>query len=136
MQDEELMGFAKGFLHMSDEDIAAVTPEQQQQFKKTLENMGRYRLVAEVKKSRYCAAGLQVGQNLVLNGVQIDRDASDCPLCVGLIAPLQRALAVYLDRCAHDRDVAAPLEAFYCIDPGFDAGGLGTVLMDVRVEPV
>lgn len=98
-------------LGMSDEDIEKVTPEQQQEYKNTLENMGKYRIVAEVAKSRYCAAGLKVGQKIVLSGVQIDEEASDCPLCVGAIAPLERTFAVYLDRCAQNRDLTAPLGA-------------------------
>ena len=135
MQDEQMKALAKDFLGMSEEDIAKVTPEQERQYKNTMENMNKFRLVAEVKKARYCAGGLQVGQKIVFDGVQIDKNASDCPLCVGAIAPLERALAVYLDRCGHNRDVAAPMEAVYCIDPGFDAGGLGTVMLEVRVEP-
>ncbi len=87
-------------------------------------------------KSRYCAAGLQVGQKIVLSGVQIDKDASDCPLCVGAIAPLASRLGTYLDRCAHNRDVTARIEGIACIDPGIEVGGLGTVLFNVRIEPV
>jgi uncharacterized repeat protein (TIGR04076 family) len=136
MRDPMLMAFAKDMLGMTDEDIEKVSPEQEKEYKNTLENMGKYRIVAEVIKSRYCAAGLQVGQKLVLNGVQIDKDASDCPLCVGAIAPLARTLAVYLDRCQHDSNVADPLGGMACIDPGLDAGGLGTVLFETRIEPV
>ena len=122
MQDERMKALAKDFLGMSEPDMAKVTPEQELQYRNTMENMAKFRLVAEVKKARYCAAGLQVGQKLVFDGVQIDKNASDCPLCVGAISPLDRALTVYLDRCAHNRDVAALIEAVYCIDPGFEAG--------------
>jgi uncharacterized repeat protein (TIGR04076 family) len=131
-----LMAFAKDVLGMPDEDVAKVSPEREEEYKNQLENLGRYRIVAEVIKSRYCAAGVQAGQKIVLSGVQIDRDASDCPLCVGAIAPLQRTLAVYLDRCARNKDITAPLGGMACIDPGLDAGGLGTVLFDVRIEEV
>jgi uncharacterized repeat protein (TIGR04076 family) len=130
-----LMAFAKDMLDMSDEDIAKVSPEQEQEYKNTLQNMNAYRLVAEVVKSKYCAAGLRVGQKLVFNGVQIDTEASDCPLCVGAIAPLERSLAVFLDRCARNRDITAPVGGIACIDPGLEAGGLGTVLFEVRIEP-
>lgn len=136
MRDPKLMAFAKDVLGMTDDDIANVTPEQEQEYKNTLENMGKYRIVAEVVKSKYCAAGLQVGQKFVFSGVQIDRDASDCPLCVGAIAPLERSLAVYLDRCAQNKDITAPLGGVACIDPGLEVGGLGTVLFDVHIEPI
>jgi uncharacterized repeat protein (TIGR04076 family) len=131
-----LMAFAKDMLGMSDEDIAKVNPEKEQEYKNTLENMGRYRLVAEVVKSKYCAAGLRVGQKIILNGVQIDKEASDCPLCVGAIAPLQRNLTVYLDRCSRGRDIDLPTGGIACIDPGMDVGGLGNVLFSVRIERI
>jgi uncharacterized repeat protein (TIGR04076 family) len=136
MRDPVLTAFAKDMLGMSDEDIAKVSPEQEQEYKNALENMAKYRIVAEVVKSKYCAAGLQVGQKIVFSGVQIDKEASDCPLCVGAIAPLARTLAVYLDRCYQNRELTAPTEGVACVDPGMDVGGLGTVLLDVRIEPV
>ena len=136
MRDPVLMAFAKDVLGMSDEDISKVTPEREQEFKNAMENMAKYRLVAEVVKSKYCAAGLQVGQKIVLNGVQIDKEASDCPLCVGAISPLSGSLSVYLDRCQNNRDLTAPLGGAACLDPGMEAGGLGSVLFDVRIEPV
>ena len=135
MKDPVMRAVAKNVLGMSDEDIAKVTPEQEQEYKNSIENMGKYRMVAEVVKSRYCAAGLQVGQKMVIDGAAIDAEATDCPLCVGAIAPLERANAVYLDRCAQGSDVAAPLGGVACIDPGFEAGGLGSVLFHVRIEP-
>ena len=135
MKDPVLVAFAKNLLGMSDEDIDKVTPDQQQEYKNTIDNMGKYRIVAEVVKSKYCAAGLKVGQKIVLNGVQIDQEASDCPLCVGAITPLERAFAVYMDRCAQNSDLTAPVSGVACVDPGMEAGGLGTVLFDVRIEP-
>jgi uncharacterized repeat protein (TIGR04076 family) len=135
MEDPAMRAVAKNVLGMSDEDIEKVTPEQEREYKNSIENMGKYRMVAEVVKSRYCAAGLQAGQKIVINGAAIDEEATDCPLCVGAIAPLQRANAVYMDRCAQSGDMTAPLASVACIDPGFEAGGLGSVLFNVRIEP-
>jgi uncharacterized repeat protein (TIGR04076 family) len=135
MKDPVLIEVAKNLLGMSDEDIDKVTPDQQQEYKNTLDNMGKYRIVAEVVKSKYCAAGLKVGQKIVLSGVQIDKEASDCPLCLGAIAPLERAFAVYMDRCSQNRGLTDPVSGVACVDPGMEAGGLGTVLFDVRIEP-
>ena len=135
MKDPTMLAVAKNVLGMSDEDIEKVTPEQEQEFKNSIENMGKYQLVAEVVKSRFCAAGLKVGQKMVVKGASIDPEATDCPLCVGAIAPLVRANAIYLDRCGRGQDVTAPLGGVACIDPGLEAGGLGSVLFEVRVEP-
>ena len=136
MRDPVLMAFAKDVLNMSDEDIEKINPEQEQEYVNTMKNMAAYRIVAEVVKSKYCAASLQVGQKIVFSGVQIDKDASDCPLCVGALAPLARTLSVYLDRCGRDSDVGAQVGGVACIDPGLDVRGLGNVLFDVRIEPV
>ncbi len=136
MRDPMVMAFAKDMLGMTDEDIAKVTPEKEQEYKNAIENMTKYRIVAEVVKSKYCTALLEVGQKLVLNGVQIDADASDCPLCVGAIAPLHGTIGVYLDRCMKNRDVDSPTGGFACTDPGMEVGGLGQVLFAVRIEAV
>lgn len=136
MRDPMVMAFAKDMLGMTDEDIAKVTPEKEQEYKNAMENMAKYRIVAEVVKSKYCTALLEVGQKLVLNGVQIDADASDCPLCVGAIAPLHGTISVYLDRCMKNRDVDAPVGGMACTDPGMEVGGLGQVLFAVRIEAV
>lgn len=136
MRDPMVMAFAKDMLGMTDEDIAKVTPEKEQEYKNAIENMAKYRIVAEVVKSKYCTALLEVGQKLVLNGVQIDADASDCPLCVGAIAPLHGTISVYLDRCMKNRDVDAPVGGMACTDPGMEVGGLGQVLFAVRIEAV
>jgi uncharacterized repeat protein (TIGR04076 family) len=135
MKDPVMRAVAQNVLGMSDEDIDKVTPEQEKEYKNSIENMGKYRLVAEVVKSKYCAAGVKVGQKIVIDGAAIDAEATDCPLCVGAISPLERANAVYLDRCAQGSDVNAPLGGVACIDPGFEAGGLGNVVFDVRIEP-
>ncbi len=135
MKDPGMIAVAKNVLGMSDEDIEKITPEQEQGFKNSIESMGKYQLVAEVVKTKYCAAGLKLGQKMVVKGASIDPEATDCPLCVGAIAPLQRANAVYMDRSEQGGDMTAPLGGFACIDPGLEAGGLGSVLFEVRVEP-
>ena len=136
MRDPMVMAFAKDMLGMTDEDVAKVTSEKEHEYKNAMENMAKYRIVAEVVKSKYCTALLEVGQKLVLNGVQIDAAASDCPLCVGAIAPLYGTISVYLDRCMKNRDVDAPVGGMACTDPGMEVGGLGQVLFDVRIEAV
>ena len=136
MRDPMIVAFAKEMLGMSDEDIEKVQPEMEQEYKNAIENMAKYRIVAEVVKSKYCTAMLEVGQKIVLSGVQIDTAATDCPLCVGAISQLHSKLAVYLDRCMKNHDITGPISGIACTDPGMEVGGLGTVLFDVRIEPV
>ena len=136
MKDPMLTAFANDMLGMSDEDIAKVTPEMEQSFKNAMENMAKYRLVAEAIKSKYCTAGIKAGQKIVYNGVLLDTAESTCPLCSGALSPLHRCMAVYIDRCMSNRDLLAPMEGVACADPGMEAGGVGTVVFKVRVEPV
>ncbi len=136
MKDPMLIAYAKDVLEVSDEDLAKITPEQEQEFKNAFENMMKYRFVAEVAKSKYCSAGLKVGQKIIITGSQIDVEASDCPLCPGMLGPLTSMVQIYLDRCIHNRNLTAPLSAVSCMDPGLDAGGLGNVSMTVRIEPM
>jgi hypothetical protein len=136
MKDPMLLAFAKDMLGMSDEDVAKVTPEMEQSFKNAMENMAKYRLVAEAIKSKYCTAGIKAGQKIVYNGVLLDTAESTCPLCSGALGPLNRCMTVYVDRCMSNRDLLAPMEGVACADPGMEAGGVGTVVFKVRVEPV
>jgi uncharacterized repeat protein (TIGR04076 family) len=136
MKDPMLLAYAKDVLEMSDEDLAKITPEQEQEFKNAFDNMMKYRLVAEVVKSKYCSAGMKVGQKIVVTGTVIDTAASDCPLCPGMLGPLTTWTQVYLDRCSNNSNLTAPMGTVACLDPGFDAGGLGSVAMEVRIEPI
>jgi len=136
MVDPMIQMVAKDMLEMSDEDIAKISPEQEREFKNALENMMKYQFVAEVATSKYCAAGLKVGQKIVVKGSAIDTEASDCPLCPGALGSLMGPIQVYLDRCSNNWDMTAPMSAVSCVDPGFDAGGLGNVTMKLRIEPI
>lgn len=136
MKDPMLIAYAKDVLQVSDEDLAKITPEKEQEFKNAFENMMKYRLVAEVAKSKYCSAGLKPGQKIIISGTLIDTEASDCPLCPGMLGPLASMAQIFLDRCSTNRGLPGSLGAVSCMDPGFDAGGLGNASMTVRIEPV
>jgi hypothetical protein len=131
MKDPMMLAVARNVLGMSEEDIQKVTPEQEREYKTSIENMGKYRLVAEVVKSRYCAAGLKVGQKIVINGAAIDKEATDCPLCVGRCAAQQVTRSTWTVRAGATRRL---LGGVACIDPASRPAGSG-VLFDVRVDP-
>jgi len=135
--DPVLKAYAKDVFAMPDEDLVKLTAREERAYKNVGENMAKYRLVAEVTKAKYCYAGLQVGQKIVLNGLTIDKEASDCPLCMGAVGPLLHNVLVYYDRCLTNGDLEAPLPPVSCVDSGFEAGelSLGQVLLDVRMEP-
>jgi uncharacterized repeat protein (TIGR04076 family) len=137
VQDEMLKGFLVGHLGMSDEDLAKITPEQEEELKNVGSKAGRYRVVAEVVNSEYCSAGLKTGQKYVIDPAQqINLGESTAPLCLGALAPLGQRMEVYLDRMGHHENMTATLRGFRCTDPGFGKGGLGTVEFKVSIEEV
>ena len=54
------------------------------------EEMGGAKIIAEVTEAKYCLAGCQVGQKLVLQCVpaMLLPEESDCPLCSKAIGPV------------------------------------------------
>jgi uncharacterized repeat protein (TIGR04076 family) len=137
IQDEMLKGFLGGHLGMSDEDMAKITPEQEEELKAVGSKAGKYRVVAEVVNSEYCSAGLKPGQKYVIDPAQqVNMGESTAPLCLGALAPLGQRMEVYLDRMGHHENMTATLRGFRCTDPGFGKGGLGTVEFKVSIEEV
>ena len=137
VQDEMLKGFLGGHLGMSDEDLAKITPEQEEELKNVGSKAGKYRVVAEVVNSEYCSAGLKPGQKYVIDPAQmVNMGESTAPLCLGALAPLGQRMEVYLDRMGHHENMTATLRGFRCTDPGFGKGGLGTVEFKVSIEEV
>ena len=138
MEESELRDQLKA-AGVSDEDLAKVGPELVRGLTKSAENMVNYRLVFEVVKSKNCLYGVQKGQKIVISGSAIDTTASDCPLCMGLVAPLLPSTIVFYDRCING-NLSDPMpEGVHCIDPGVDcpeAGGLGQVVVTARIESV
>jgi hypothetical protein len=138
MKESELRDQLKA-AGVSDEDLEKVGPHLVRALTKSAENMATHRLVFEVVKSSNCLYGVQKGQKIVISGSAIDTDASDCPLCIGLVAPLLPSSIVFYDRCING-NLSDPMpEGVHCIDPGIDcpeAGGLGQVVVTARIEPV
>lgn len=138
MEESELRDQLKA-AGVSDEDLAKVGPHLVRALTKSAVNMATHRLVFEVVKSRNCLYDVQKGQKIVISGSAIDTSASDCPLCMGLIAPLLPSTVVFYDRCINGNLEDPMPEGVHCIDPGIDcpeAGGLGEVVVTARIEPV
>ncbi|MEW6443072.1 MAG: hypothetical protein AB1640_19215 [bacterium] len=135
IQDEGLKLAAAQMFGMTETDMAKVTPEMEQELLNAMASIANYRLVAEVVSSKYCFAGLQVGQKFVVdNANQINTQESTAPLCLGAIGPLIERAHALMDRIYHKGDATAHISGFRCSDPGLDLGGLGTVEFKVRVE--
>ncbi len=137
IQNEGLKQVAVGMFGMTEEDMARVTPELEGELLNAMSKAQKYRLVAEVVSSKYCFAGLQVGQRYVVErGQQLNPADSTAPMCLGAIAPLTEKALTLVDRMSHNGDVTAHLRGFRCTDPGLGLGGLGCVEFKIEIEEI
>lgn len=95
--------------------------------------MDRFEVVADVTKAFYCANLIKDGQEFVFDlAGRLDAKRSTAPLCIGIIAKLQPALAIVQDRAAEGlHPISASFRNFDCYDTGIDHGGTGKVYVDL-----
>ncbi len=101
------------------------------------EEMSEARIVAEVTEAKYCLAGCQVGQKLILKCVpaMLLPEESDCPLCSKAIGPVAELVHQIWDRMSEGLDPNEGQAQFAsCLDHGIKYGGLGNVRFKVYVE--
>ena len=137
MKDPEFAEVLKA-MGVEEEDLPKISPEMEDNLKNMGDVMEKYKLVFEVVKSRNCIAGVQVGQKIVIDSSIIDTNASDCPMCMGLVGTLLPLNIVFYDRCLTGNMTDPMPEGVKCVDPGLDcpeAHGLGTVVMTAKIEP-
>ncbi len=127
--------------------VVAITDEDWEKFKlgsrgvykffTRIEEVLKYRIVAEVIESRYCAAGLKKGQKFVIQGGALVPEQSTAPFCMRALGPLTGFVNTILEKIVAGED---PNDRVFrtaeCLDPGLEAGGLGKVRFQVRVESV
>jgi uncharacterized repeat protein (TIGR04076 family) len=104
----------------------------------TLE-MQKYRIIAEVTESKYCSAGLKVGQKLVFSCIPVVYlpEESDCPLCLRAVGPVAPLAAGFWDRIIDGREPNGGMWYISeCLDPGLDKGGIGHVVFKVHARKV
>jgi uncharacterized repeat protein (TIGR04076 family) len=136
IRDEELKKMLVEGFSMSETDLDKITPDAEREFLNALPNMANYRLVAEVISSKYCSAGLQVGQKFVVeDATWINTQESTAPMCVFAIAPLMTSARILMDRFTQNgKPTTLKMTGFRCLDPGLELGGLGRVEFKVIVE--
>ena len=98
--------------------------------------LDRYELVAEVTSAIHCANFITTGQNFVfdLRGL-LKADRSTGKLCLGILARLQPALVMAMDRAADGLHPVSPRwNSFDCYDTGIDHGGMGKVTVTMHLR--
>jgi uncharacterized repeat protein (TIGR04076 family) len=135
--DMRMKQIAVGLLKMSEEDMAKITPEQEEEFLNAVNMMGKYRMEAEVVSAKYCFAGLKEGQKYVIDqGHAINTDESTAPICVAALPALAQRTYTMMDRIYNGNKLDAPIPGFRCSDPGLGLHGLGTVEFKVTITEI
>jgi uncharacterized repeat protein (TIGR04076 family) len=78
---------------------------------------------------------MRVGQKIVIEGGALIPEKSTAPLCMRALGPLTGFVNTILEQIVAGVD---PNDRVFrtaeCLDPGLEAGGLGKVKFQVRVE--
>jgi hypothetical protein len=129
--DEQTLQFLKQTIQITDEDLEKMSPGAKKVYTNVLDKM-KWKVIAEVTYSKYCIAGLKVGDKLVFNFPLINTVESTAAPCIGAIFPLVGYIRNLLDRVAEGLDPNESMFAPFvhdCQDPGLEQGGLGHVRM-------
>jgi uncharacterized repeat protein (TIGR04076 family) len=139
VEEENVKEIVKQVVGISDEDWKTFKENSPGVYKffTRIEDVVKARIIAEVVESKYCAAGLKKGQVFVIEGGALVPEKSTAPFCMRAIGPLTGFVNTILEMIVAGED---PNDRVFrvaeCMDPGLEAGGLGKVKFDVRVEPV
>lgn len=139
MQESQVREILKQAVAITDEDWEKFKLGSRGVYKffTRIEDVLKYRIVAEVIESRYCAAGLKKGQKFVIQGGALVPEQSTAPFCMRALGPLTGFVNSILEKIAAGEDPNDRVfQVAECLDPGLGAGGLGKVRFEVRVETV
>lgn len=136
MLNEATKNMLKGAIGITDEDLNKLSPGMENLLSK-LENLQKYRLVAEVTESKYCFRQLKPGQKYVFSGGSLIQEETTAPFCLSAVVPLSPILKMVNDRIASGADPDGIwLKNAECLDTGIDNGGLGKVKFKINVVKV
>lgn len=140
--DEATKALMKQAVGITDEDLAKV-PRLIEKIFSNAPRMMQYKTVAEVTYSKYCFAGIKVGDKIVFSPF-LNTQETTCPLCPRALIPVLVALQQFWERTMElfDRGIegldelndAAFAGIAGCLDPGLEYGGLGHVQFKLYAE--
>ena len=143
--DEATKALLTQVLGVTDEDLAKLPPTVDKIVSNILRAMGQFKLVAEVTSSKYCFAGIKIGDKIVFSPF-LNPQETTCPLCPRALLPVLIALVEFHERTIEllDRGIegiddlndAAFAGIAGCLDPGLEAGGLGHVNFKLYAEKI
>jgi uncharacterized repeat protein (TIGR04076 family) len=137
---EERKKFLKKSVNITDEDFEkyiSFPAHRKLAFRRS--ELTKYQIIAEVVSSKYCNAGLKVGQKYVIGVIpsKLLIDQSTAPLCLKALGPVSEIVECFWDRMLEGLD---PNEGMWqyvtCPDQGVEYGGLGTVVFKVYAQKI
>jgi len=132
--EKEVREMLKGILGITDEDIDKIGPDRAKLLSHAPE-LFSYKIIAEVTASKYCAAGIKVGDKFVFNANVLNKEESTAPACIGALAPLMEPIHMIFDRLGEGLDPNGLwCRTVSCFDPGLERGGVGNVLFKLTTE--
>lgn len=136
--DEKIRKMLKNGVNITHDDLVRLENNSPGviKFMERVDDILKYRIVAEVTDSKYCFAQLKPGQRFVIDdGGVLNPGASTAPFCMRALGPLTGFVNSIIEMIAEGAD---PNNLVFrnaeCLDPGLDHGGLGKVYFKIYVE--
>lgn len=101
--------------------------------------MVKYRIVAECVESKYCGAGIKVGQKYIFQTVPnvFLPEQSDAPCCIKALGPLAEHMHSLWERMFEGLNPNEGMTLYVpCLDMGLKYGGIGTVIFRIYCEEI
>jgi uncharacterized repeat protein (TIGR04076 family) len=123
---------------MTETELDRITPKMEEEIHNSMQHAGKYRIVAEVVSSQFCASGMKPGMKFVVDDGHLNTQETTAPLCLGALGPLCDKTFILFDRMAQqgEKPINSHMSGYHCLDPGFDLGGWGNTQFKVTVEPI
>lgn len=135
--DDGRLEMFKGMLDYSDEQFAIWKSHPRNlRLVENMEEIGKYRLIAEVIESHGCIIGHKPGDKFHFtgNGALLCGDGPPV-ICTGALAPLMAHTYRIVDKVGAGLDpMKYTFNRVACIDVGVEHGGWGKILMEIKVE--
>ncbi len=134
----EIAEMVKGATGLTDEQVAKLSPGEEKLFRNVPEIM-QYQTVAEVVKSEHCFAQVAVGDKLVFDPF-LNPEKSTGVMCPKALLPVLAQIGAIWEMAtewAESGKEELPEIVFRnvrCLDPGFEDGGVGSVVYRIRME--
>ena len=135
--EEKVRKALKERINMTDEDIDRLWPGIQKLESRMEEIVDKWKIVAECTSSKYCSAGIKVGDKFAFKGYVLIPEECTATLCLSALSPILGRLYIIFERLIEGLDPnGLCLASAHCGDTGVEHGGSGRVTFKVYAERI